>query len=77
MKVQQALVYLAAEPLSANSKCTQYQGNNTYEETAVKLRHLQETDFIPYEGPVDVLLDVFCPICLSQTKMNTPQKRLH
>ena len=61
MKVKQALTYLAADPSSAKTKRAQFQNDSSYENTAATVRSLQDNNFIPYDGPVDALLDVVSP----------------
>ena len=61
MKVRQALTYLATDPSSATTKRVQFQNDSSYEDTAATVRSLQDNNFIPYDGPVDALLDVITP----------------
>ena len=61
MKVRQTLTYLAADPSSAATKRVQFQTNRAYNEIAATVRSLQDNNFIPYDGPVNALLDVVSP----------------
>ena len=77
MKVRQALSYLSIDPRAGDKKRQAYQQTNNYTGTFARVNALQDVNFIPYDAPSDVLLDVVDGNIFDPDLLNNDESRAH